>query len=77
MVFGERGQGTDLPEVVAHGEGEHEVSVGQPLHQRRCAEPVRTVVGEVGFSAREEPGNRRLQVVVHPQAAHRVVNVAG
>ncbi len=63
-----------LGQVVADRVGEHEVAVGQALHQRRGAEPVRAVVGEVGLAGDEQAGDRRLQVVVDPQAAHDVVH---
>ncbi len=61
-------------EVVVDGGGEHEVAVGQALHQRGGAEPVGAVVGEVGLADREQPRDRGLEVVVDPQSAHRVVH---
>ena len=61
-------------EVVADGVREHEVAVGQALHQRRGAEAVGAVVGEVGLTGHEQAGDRRLQVVVDPEAAHDVVD---
>ena len=36
-----------LGKVVPDRVGDDEVAVSQPLHQRRCSEPVRAVVGEV------------------------------
>ena len=61
-------------EVVADRGRQHEVAVGQALHQRAGAEPVGAVVGEVGLADHEQAGDRGLQVVVDPQAAHRVVD---
>ena len=60
-------------EVVADRVGDDEVPVGEALHQRRRAEAVGPVVREVGLAEDEEPGDRAHEVVVHPQAAHRVV----
>ena len=37
-------------EVVADGVGKHEVPICQSLHQRARTEPVRAVIGEVGFA---------------------------
>ena len=50
-----------------------EVAVREPLHQRRRAQPVGAVVGEVRLADRVQPRDRRHQVVVDPQPAHRVV----
>ena len=61
-------------EVVANGVRQHEVAVGQTLHQRRGAEAVGAVVGEVGLTGDEQAGDRRHQVVVDPDAAHDVVH---
>ena len=61
-------------EVVADRVRDHEVAVGEPLHQRAGAEAVGAVVGEVRFAEHVQPGNRAHQVVVHPQPAHRVVD---
>ena len=61
-------------EVVADRVREHEVAVGETLHQRRRAEPVRAVVGEVRLAEHEQAGQVAHQVVVDPQPAHRVVD---
>ena len=61
-------------EVVAERCREDEVAVGQALHQRRGAEAVGAVIGEVGLADDVEPRDGALQVVVHPGAAHRVVD---
>ena len=78
LELGVVGAGDGLVEhrgqVVADGVGQHEVAVGEALHEGRGAEAVRAVVGEVGFAADEEAGHVGLQVVVHPEAAHRVVH---
>ncbi len=60
-------------EVVADRVRDHEVAVGEPLHQRARAEAVGAVVGEVRLAERVEPGDVGHQVVVDPQAAHGVV----
>ena len=52
---------------------QHEVAVGQALHQRRGAEAVGAVVGEVGLAGAVQAGDRGHQLVVDPQPAHRVV----
>ena len=71
-----RGHGGELlpREVIADGVRDDEVAVGQALHQGRGAETVGSVVGEVGLAQNEEAGDRAHQVVVHPEAAHRVVH---
>ena len=61
-------------EVVADRVGDDEVAVGQALHQRAGAEAVGAVVGEVRLAEHEQAGDGAHQVVVHPQAAHRVVD---
>lgn len=61
-------------EVVVDGGRQHEVAVGEALHQGRGAQPVRAVVGEVGLADREQAGDAGLEVVVDPQSAHRVVH---
>ena len=61
-------------EVVADRVRQHEVAVGEALHERRRAEPVRALVGEVRLAEHEQPGQVAHQVVVDPQPAHRVVD---
>ena len=61
-------------QVVTDGVRQDEVAVGQTLHQGRSAEAVAAVVGEVGFADGVEAGDGGHQVVVHPEAAHRVVD---
>ena len=61
-------------EVVADRVRQHEVAVGQALHERGRAEPVRAVVGEVRLAQHEQPGQVAHQVVVDPEPAHRVVD---
>ena len=75
-----RGVGVDLAQaqhvrqVVVHGVGQDEVAVGQPLHEGGGAQAVGAVVGEVGLSGDVEARDVGLQVVVHPQATHRIVH---
>ena len=61
-------------EVVGDRVRSDEIAIGQPLHQRAGAEAVGAVIGEVRLAQHEQAGNRRHQVVVHPQPAHRVVD---
>ena len=61
-------------EVVADGVWQHEVAVGEALHERARAEAVRAVVAEVRFAEHEQAGHIRHEVVVHPQPAHRVMH---
>ena len=61
-------------EIVADGIGDDEVAVGQTLHERRGAEAIGAMVGEVGFAQHVQAGNVAHQIVVHPQSAHRVVH---
>ena len=63
-----------LGQVVADGVRNDEVAVGEPLHQRAGAQAVGAVVGEVRFAEHVQPGDVAHQVVIHPQAAHRVVD---
>ena len=63
----------DLGQVVGDGVRDDEVAVGQALHHRARAEPVGAVVGEVRLADREQARDRRLEPVVDPEAAHRVV----
>ena len=61
-------------QVLAHRVGNDEVAVGQPLHQGAGAQAIGAVVGEVGLAQHEQAGDRAFQVVVDPQAAHRVMD---
>ena len=63
----------DAGDEVGHGVRGDEVAVGKALHHRACAEAVGAVVGEVRLADREQAGDRGLELVVHPQAAHRVM----
>ena len=59
--------------VVLHCVGEHEVTVGQTLHEGGGAEAVRAVVGEVALADGEEALDGGLELVVYPDTAHGVV----
>ena len=61
-------------EVIANGVGHDEIAVGKALHQRAGAEAIGSVIGEIRFADDEQSGDGAHQVVVDPQAAHRVVN---
>ena len=67
------GRRADAGEVIADGVGQHEVAVRQALHEGAGAQSVGAVVGEVGLAEHVQAGDGAHQVVVHPQAAHRVV----
>ena len=49
--------------IVANGVGQYEITVGQTLHQRRGAEAVGTVAGEVGLADSVQAGDGGHQVV--------------
>ena len=68
-----RGREPRRREIVADGVGQDKIAVGEPLHQGARAQAVGTVVGAVRFADHEQPREGAHQVVVHPQAAHRVV----
>ena len=61
-------------EVVVDRVRQHEVAVGEALHERRRAEPVGALVGEVRLAEHEQPGHVAHEVVVDPEPAHRVVD---
>ena len=61
-------------EIVRQRVRDDEVAVRQPLHQRARAEAIRAVIREVGFAEDVQAGDGAHQVVVDPQAAHRVVD---
>ena len=61
-------------EVVADRGRQHEVAVGESLHERARAEPVRTVVREVRLAEHVQAREVAHQVVVNPEPAHRVVD---
>ena len=61
-------------EIVGDGGRDDEVAIGQALHQGGGTEAVRAVVGEVRLAQHVEAGDVGHQVVVHPEAAHRVVH---
>ena len=61
-------------QVVADRVRDDEIAVREPLHQRAGAEAVGAVIGEVRFAEHVQAGDVAHQVVVHPQAAHRVVD---
>ena len=42
-------------QIIPNGVGEHEITVGQALHQRAGAKAVRTVVGEIRFANDVQP----------------------
>ena len=70
--------GTDLRLRMARQPGRHggwgdEVAIGQTLHQGTGSEPIGAVLREIGLPEHKQSRNRAHQVVIHPQAPHRVV----
>ena len=59
--------------AIADGVGQHEVTIGETLHQRTRPESVGAVIREVCLARRVQTRNARLQFVVDPQPTHRVV----
>ncbi len=53
---------------------QNEISVGEPLHKRAGAQPIRAVIGKIGFADHEEPRDIAHQFIIDPQAAHRVMH---
>ena len=60
--------------MVADRVRDDEVAVGEALHQGTRPEAVGSVVREVRLTEDIQTGQVALQVVVHPQAAHRVMD---
>ena len=67
--FREAGPG----QVAADGVRNDKVAVGQALHQGAGAQAVGAVIREVGLTQDEQAGDGAHQVVIHPEAAHGVV----
>ena len=63
-----------VSQVVLDGVRQHEVTIGQTLHQRRSTQTVGTVVREVTLTDSEQTRNRGLQLVVNPDTTHGVVD---
>ena len=61
-------------EVVADRQRNDEISVRQPLHERARSQAIGAMIGEIGFADHVQPGDRAHQVVIDPQASHRVVD---
>ncbi len=61
-------------QIVSNRVGHDEVAVGKSLHQRAGAEAVCAVVREVSLTNHKQARDGALQVIVHPQAAHGVVD---
>ena len=59
--------------VVSDGQRDDEVTVGKTLHHGAGSESIGSMVREIRFADGKEPGERRHEVVVHPQATHGVV----
>ena len=70
----EAGNSDLVGEIVLDRVGQHEVTVGQSLHEGRSTEAVGTVIGEVTFTDGEKTIHGGHEFVVHPDTAHRVVD---
>src|SRR3712207_9459761 len=66
-----------IGQVVLNGVRQHEITVGQALHQRRSTQTVGTVVREVTLTDGEQTGNSGLQLIVYPNSAHGIVDKIG
>ena len=71
---GEAGHGDLVGKIVLNRVGQHEISVGQPLHEGRSTEAVGTVVGEVALTDGEKAIDGGHEFVVHPDSAHGIVD---
>ena len=63
-----------LRQVVSNRVRNDEVAVRQALHQCAGPQAIRPVVGKVRLAQREQAWNGGLEIVVDPQAAHRVMD---
>ncbi len=63
-----------IGEIVRQRDRQDEITIGKTLHESRRAEAIAAMVGKVGFSDRVQTGDRGLEIVVHPDAAHRIVD---
>ena len=61
-------------QIVLDGVRQHEVTIGQTLHQRRSTQTVGTVVREVTLTDSEQTRDSGLQLVVNPDTTHGVVD---
>ena len=61
-------------DVIAHRVRQDEIAVREPLHQRAGAQAIGAVIGKVRFADHEQAGDGAHQVIIHPQAAHGVVD---
>ena len=60
------GAGFLSSEVVCDGRRNHEITIGQALHEGGGTEAVRAVVGEIRFAEDVEAGDVGHQVIVNP-----------
>ena len=61
-------------EIIRQGVGQNKIAVGQTLHERARAEPIRAVIGKVRFADDEQARDVAHQIVINPQPAHRVMD---
>ena len=52
---------------------QNKVAIGQALHERARAEAIRAVIGKIRFTDHMQTRDIAHQIVIHPQAAHRVM----
>ena len=63
-----------VAQVVLDSIRQYEVTISQTLHQRRSTEAVSTVVREVSLTNTEETLHAGLQLIVHPDTTHSIVD---
>jgi hypothetical protein len=73
-MLGGDAAGLLMHEVVRDGRRDDEITIGEALHERGGTETVRAVVGEVRLAEHMQAGEVAHEVVVHPEAAHRVMH---
>ena len=60
-------------EIVAKGVGNHEITIGQTLHEGAGSQAVRSVIREISLSCRKQAWNGGHKVVINPEATHGVM----
>src|SRR5205814_4131858 len=61
-------------EVMADGVRQNEIAIGEALHEGARAKAIGAMIGKVRFAEDKEPRHVAHQVVIHPKAAHGVMN---
>src|SRR5439155_19391407 len=61
-------------EVMADGVRQNEVAIGEALHEGAGAKAIRAVIRKIRLAEHKEARHVAHQVVIHPEAAHGVMN---